>query len=354
MRSLSLAALVLASALPGRAHAWCQTLTVQDAVRPRAEGTCLTVADFSAEEIESMSVAPLAWRQPCVTWVLHPDGTPDVPRDVVVGEIERAFETWTGTLCDGDTIGFQVSQQEVPDLRCAFREHLPDAPNVSVIVFAQDWGARLNSPAAHAVTSTWFHRRTGEIFGADVELNDERRTWAVCPDEGCDDGRVDLHNVLAHEVGHAFGFSHTDADELATMWPMSDAGDVHMRDLTPDDEAGWCAVYPAAPTAACRDESEPPLDCRFIGDACDPMRPRLTCGSGYCEDVGGGTFQCTQPCAVDDATSCPEASECRELSDGARRCVPTGCGCRVGARDRGAWLAPLLVLLALVARRRLR
>lgn len=345
-------ALALSALLPMRVHAYCQSLSVVDASASVCGAPCLTLRDFTPEEIEERRIVPLRWERPCVTWTLHPDGTGDLPRADVVGAIERSFAAWTDTTCDGSPVGFEVTQRDVPDLRCRYIDHVLGEPNVSAILFAQDWAGRFNPPSAFALTNTWFDARTGEILGADLEINDERRAWAICPPEGCSDGRADLENVLVHEIGHWFGFAHTPDDELATMWACSDIGETIKRDLAADDIAGWCDLYADGLSGECPEEGDAPLECRFVGDECDPMRPSATCESGYCEDLGRGSFECTIPCALDDPLSCPEATECQEMTSGDLRCVSSGCGCRVVGR--GATPTPWLLLGALVFLRRRR
>lgn len=344
-RTLELGLVALLATASGRARAWCQSLSVTSAASPRCDAPCLTLDDFTDAEIEEQGVVPLAWRQPCVEWTLHPRGTDDMPRADVEAAIARSFEVWTGASCGADPVGFVVTRRDPPDLLCEYIDHAPGGPNANVIVFADDWSARFNPPRAFALTSTWFDPGTGEILGVDLELNDERRTWTVCPAAGCDDGRVDLENVLVHELGHWFGLAHSPESEAATMWACSDVGETLKRDLEDDDRAGWCALYEAGLGASCREEGDAPRVCRFLGDECDPMRPAATCESGYCEDLGAGP-ECTIPCDEDPAV-CPGGFACVD-AEGGSRCAATGCGCHAApASPSPAWALALAVAAAL-------
>ncbi len=341
------AVVVLVASSAQDARAWCQALSVSPPAgvcTPR----CMRPSDFPASD----GVVALAWTHGCSPWTLHPDGTPDLPRETVEATIARAFATWTEIDCGGGPVGFVTPMQVAPDARCGYRDHALDGPNVNTITFAADWSGRLNSPRAFAFTHTWYNTRTGEIYGADMELNDERRTWTVCPDAGCpDDQRVDLENVLAHEVGHWLGFGHSAESEDSTMSGCSDAGEVLKRDLTDDDRAGLCELYAAGLDSTCDVPTEAPSTCSFLGRACDPARAAATCNSGYCVDLGAGP-ECTVPCG-DDPAQCPDGFACVEAPGGGQLCAQQGCGCRaVGGRGpRGlAWLG-LLGLLAALRRR---
>ncbi|GAB5549694.1 MAG: hypothetical protein SangKO_094540 [Sandaracinaceae bacterium] len=342
--------LALAALAPSVASAWCQSLSVTRATG-RCDAPCLSLSDFSAEEIAERRIVPLAWRQPCIRWTLHPRGTDDLPRDAVQPVIAGAFSRWESVDCGGAPVGFRVEEREVPGLLCDYVDFDRDRPDMNVILFAEDWSDRRLDPRAFALTTTWFDVPTGEILGADIELNDERRTWAVCPEDGCRDGRIDLENVVVHELGHFFGLAHSPDDALATMWACAEAGETFKRTLEADDREGWCAIYAGALESTCSPppEGELPLRCTFVGDDCAETEPAAC---GYCEDLGSGPV-CTIPCESDPDV-CPNGFACEPLGPGdAPRCVATGCGCRVTSRSpRASWAFALLALSALARRRR--
>lgn len=355
MGRLLSATLGLALLAPGAASAWCQSLSVTQATG-RCDAPCLTLDDFTPEEIEELRVVPLAWREPCVGWTLHPRGTEDLPREQVQAVIASSFARWTELDCGGGPVGFRVEERALPGLICDYVDFDRGRPDANVILFAEDWSERRNDPRAFALTTTWFDVPTGEILGADMELNDERRAWTVCPDEGCRDGRVDLENVVVHEVGHFFGLAHSPDDADATMWACAEAGDTNKRDLEADDAAGWCAIYEGALEETCSPPpgGEVPLRCSFVGDSC---AERVPTACGYCEDLGSGPV-CTLPCGADPGV-CPDGFACEPLGPGgADRCVATGCACRIGPTGSASpgWISPWWIALglALLAQRRRR
>src|SRR5690606_24022962 len=93
---------------------------------------------------------------------------------------------------------------------------------------------------------------TGEILDVDMEINERQGPFAICPPEGCPGmERVDLENVVTHELGHYFGLAHS-ADPDATMYAFSVAGETIKRDLADDDIAGICEIYPpGTPAGEC-------------------------------------------------------------------------------------------------------
>lgn len=140
-----------------------------------------------------------------------------------------------------------------------------------------------------AQTSVLYDPASGRIFDADMELNGWDGTDAPIPPTGTKPIHgwyftcwepdqpsttcgtygepackyIDLRNTVTHEAGHFLGLKHPcgDPGEVSctdpspapsdwvsyaqrTMYPYSSAGDVAKRDLSPDDRAGVCDIYP--------------------------------------------------------------------------------------------------------------
>jgi hypothetical protein len=76
-----------------------------------------------------------------------------------------------------------------------------------------------------------------ETTGADIVFN-PRTEWAT---DGRGD-RVDVHDVLSHELGHAWGLAHTPLIS-ASMCPGSSPGDTLGRSPSEDDLAGVRTLY---------------------------------------------------------------------------------------------------------------
>ncbi len=239
-----LASFVALTALPESAQAWCQSANVQ-----APTGSCMQRCPEPRDAGEGRFLR-LAWDDRDLTWQLERGGSRDVEREVVIAVVDRSFFRWTNVTCGEHALDFAVSFDSSPN-DDPVAVHTLVGPNENQVLFDDAWTAHDHDPAAYALTTVHFSTATGELLGADLELNEEHWRFTTCPPEGCVDGAVDLENVVTHEVGHFFGLAHTPDDEDATMWACSAPGDVHMRDLEADDVAGICALYGGRVTGGC-------------------------------------------------------------------------------------------------------
>ncbi len=269
----------LASMLaPDVAHAWCRMTTSRR--QPETPSECI-FPDPTTDPPEQY----LEWRRPCSAIGFSvAASSSDLTRDEVEGVFARSIATWEAVDCDGAPLGVDIELLEDAvltvdagasrDSTCTEPEFVEGGGNVNVVMFVTDWADRDYDAAAFAVTTVWHRRSTGEILDADMEINERRGPYGVCPPEGCLDMRVvDLENVVTHELGHYLGLAHSEVPD-ATMYYSAVAGETLKRDLHADDVAGICAVYPpGSPGGEC--------DYTPIGGL------GLECNGGGCCSVAG-------------------------------------------------------------------
>lgn len=228
MRRSLLLALAVSLALPASSEAWCRTTTD----RSGDGATCNTLG------------VPLAWKRRCHSYALDERGASSMPTATVLDVLARSFGHWEQVACSGRNVGFDF--REASKLaRCQEAEYSSRDGNVNVVAFIDDFPQRMLMPSAYAVTIVWHSETSGEIYDADILVNEEMGPFGVCPSNGCTDGlTVDLENVITHEAGHFLGLSHS-ADDESTMYFQAERGEVEKRSLGADDVAGLCAAYPA-------------------------------------------------------------------------------------------------------------
>lgn len=225
-------ALALA-AVPRDARAFCRTMTEKappdyDAV---ANGGCFNQG------------VPLFWRNSCVSYDIQRSASRKVSYEDASNLMSVAFTRWTGATCPTDGTGRSRVSIDVRDLgpvECGKVEYAKNgAANVNVVVFRDDdWPY---PKQVLGLTTVSFDKDTGEMFGADMEIN----TLGMDPlalRDPVPSNAYDFLSVVTHEAGHFLGMGHSDQPE-ATMFARYDPGTTRMRILTDDDVNGICTVY---------------------------------------------------------------------------------------------------------------
>lgn len=263
----ALAFLAVVGALgPVTARAWCRMTTSERAPSPAMP--CV-FPDPSTSPPEQY----LAWLHPCSAIALSTEAaSEDLTREEVTGVFTRAIATWEAVECSGTPLGLQIRIMDESST-CSDPLYRDGGGNVNAIMFVDDWGERMYDGTAFAVTTVWHRKSTGEILDVDMEINELRGPYGICPPEGCFDRRtVDLEDVVTHELGHYLGLAHS-TDPEATMFASAVAGETVKRDLSPDDVQGICEVYPpGTPAGECDDTPRGGLvlDCNTGGCAVAP------------------------------------------------------------------------------------
>lgn len=239
------ALLALAWAEP--AGAYCRTTTCS--IRPAPPGCSdgQTLRDPATGCLTSGK--PLYWAPRCVSLSVQEDGSRRLGLDYTRAEsiVTTAFARWPAAPCTGGTPSIEVFS--MGPLSCDQREYNSNGPNANAILFRDD--AWEYDSSAIALTTVRFNLSSGEIRGADMEIN----TYGFNLNE------QSLSYVVTHEAGHFLGLDHSprrDAVMFAEYSVDNASSSAGTPKLSDDDIAGICAVYPpnrAAP-AACDPEPE--------------------------------------------------------------------------------------------------
>lgn len=261
---LAMVLAMLETSAPAPAEAFCRMTTSRRA--PSVTEPCI-LPDPAADPPELF----LAWERPCTTIALSTAASNDLSSEQLLGVLQRSLGAWEAVSCDGSPLGIDI-QIRSDTSTCQAPLYRDGGGNANTLIFQDAWPP-MNDSAAFALTTVWHRRSTGEILDVDIEVNEERGPFGVCPAAGCTDSRtVDLENVLTHELGHYLGLAHSTETE-ATMFVSAVAGEVLKRDLHPDDIDGICTVYPPGrPSAECNYEPRGGLDLDCEEDGCSVTR----------------------------------------------------------------------------------
>jgi hypothetical protein len=232
--------------LPRRAHRGLHALLTSTlllaATTSDAAAFCrLTTEAPSANEACSGEGTALHWDRACISYSLaaREQTTPDF--ESVRDAVDRSFGSWEAVECPQGPLTLSLRQTAAVS-RCTVPEHNPGAGNSNSVIFLEDWDELGLPQDAFGLTLIWHSPDSGEIFDADMQLNETMGSFAVC-DGRCAEGEVDLENVITHEAGHFLGLGHSRV-ATAAMYGESSVGETRKRILGRDDVMGICAIFP--------------------------------------------------------------------------------------------------------------
>lgn len=226
---------------------------------------------------------PLFWRNACIGYDVHNPPSKRVSYEDATNALSEAFTAWTGVSCPTEGTGRSRVSIDVRDLgpvECDAVKYTSRAANQNIVVFRDDtWPY---SPQVLGLTTVVFAPDTGEIYGADMEINTKDMDPIAFRDP-VPTNAYDFLSVVTHEAGHFLGIAHSDSMR-ATMYASYEKGETHQRILSPDDVNAVCSIYRPDGTRAVLDGKV------TAAPGCDPT-PR-----------GGFTRTCddaaTSTCAV--------------------------------------------------------
>ncbi len=300
---LALALGVATLVLSARAEAYCRTTTCRVPADFAPSPTACLPDDFEdeicAKRDPPQKVRPLWWRNRCVGYSLNANASRKMAFDDASLVMAQAFSKWTsascpstapGATCDdgGSCAPVSASSRVSIDLRdlgpteCDVVKYFTGAeqPNQNAIIFRDETWPHADPTLTLALTTVNFNKDSGEIYDADMEINTANHRMSTGDNVPADG--YDFLSIMTHETGHFLGLAHS-GDPLATMYARYESGNTKMRNLTTDDIAGICAVYPPDGTRAVHES----IDGGGVpGESCNP-EPRHGFGATCAETTTG-------------------------------------------------------------------
>lgn len=241
----------------GPAAAFCRTSTCATYPTPDECKGGLHVRDPATGCV--MRGKPIYWAQRCVSFSVQAGGSARLGLDSsqVESIVAEAFGLWPAAACNGGSPS--IALYSTAPISCDLREYNDVGPNANAVLFREnEWDYEAS---AIAVTTVRFDLGSGEIRGADMEIN--TYDYELLTPQN-------LSYVVAHEAGHFLGLDHSarlDAVMFAEYQVDSPVNARRAAKLSNDDIAGICAIYPPQ-------RDTPP--------SCDP-EPE----TGFASDCGG-------------------------------------------------------------------
>lgn len=221
---------LVAVCAPSHAYAYCRTTT-----QPQPAGYLAQVRGCWSDG------APLYWSNACVSYNVQQAASKYASLEKAQQIAQLAFGKWTNIDCPGGGKS-SIQATDLGPVACGVVQYNQRVPNQHVIVFRDNnWPHGQDTQNTLGLTTLTFEPNTGEIYDADMEINSQDQ--ALSASDAVPTDGYDIQSIITHEAGHFFGLAHSDQRQ-ATMFPSYETGSARMRDLSTDDIAGICAIYP--------------------------------------------------------------------------------------------------------------
>jgi MYXO-CTERM domain-containing protein len=216
----------------------------------------LTTAEPSAGGSCSTQGRGLAWNRQCISYSVVPRIFTDLDLDDIRDTIDVSFDQWLDVDCDGTPLPLALGQTQALS-ECKSAQYNQFGPNANTIMFLNEWEGEDFPREAFGLTLVWHDPQTGEIFDADMQLNETIAPIALCDDNCSSNDAVDLANVVTHEAGHFLGLGHSNVFG-ATMSANALLGETSKRSLEQDDREGVCDIYKSYSAPGCSERDFAP------------------------------------------------------------------------------------------------
>lgn len=251
--------------------------------------TCYTVEDGRTPTCEKgQTPVPIRWENGCTTW-RHHEAFPEEFLDAV----KASFTTWNEVTGSYFRAHYAGSTEQ---FGAAYDCKIGKAGNENVVSYVTDWPSSVAGDDVVALTSVVFTTDEGLILDADIRMNADHFHWEEITKVSYDFKRVDVQNIMTHEVGHFLGLDHSQDRSYqgkavatdATMWALTYPNEIKRRVLDEDDKTGVRTIYPEAdaPDTACAPPSS--IDHTALPKGFTPGRHICRSKRG-CNASSGGT-----------------------------------------------------------------
>ncbi|MGH7438790.1 MAG: matrixin family metalloprotease [Polyangiaceae bacterium] len=265
---------------------------------------------------------PLFWRNTCVSYSFQSSPSKYLSLSDAKRIAAAAFDTWHSAACPGGNPS--ITAVPFPEVQC---DSVPSTEHSNLIIFRDKGWPYDDSANAIGYTTLTVDLSTGEILGADTEINSAQ--WTIVAQPPAPANAYDFATIMTHEAGHFLGLAHT-GDTSAVMYALYHPDTA----LQSDDIAGICSIYHPDGT---HETSDGPV----LAESCNPV-PLAGFLAGSCGSFDAGTVN------VDSIGSGPGASNNGLTSP----CPPDPSGCTVAGRPSQSdarWLAGRLLAMAALA-----
>jgi hypothetical protein len=194
---------------------------------------------------------PLGWHASRVPYGLGAAASVQVSLADATRLADLAFGAWNDVSCPDGAPAVQAYDDGpitlVPDASDCSSSAACNPQAHDVIVFDDQVWPHDDPANTLALTTVTFGVDDGAIFEAYTEVNSTPShplTTQEPPPQGSE--AYDLQAILTHEAGHFFGLAHA-AETTSIMYAYYRPGKV---ELTADDVAGFCTIYPQEPKSS--------------------------------------------------------------------------------------------------------